>query len=150
MLAAPPARRVQGTIRAAVYVGSGTAPTSAGNYSASLQALASAGVIASIDELQGPDVAAKLTNAAYDVVVFPGGSGSEEYAGIGADGAAAVTAFVKNGGGYLGTCAGSYLALTGTCCDEVIPGYCGGKTGCNKSPSMLGLVDGYAAEPWDR
>ena len=33
---------------------------------------------------------------------------------------------MNNGGGYLGTCAGSYLALTGTCCDEVIPGYCNG------------------------
>lgn len=82
--------------------------------------------------------------------MFPGGSGSEEYKAIGSAGAAAVTAFVNNGGGYLGTCAGSYLAMTGTCCDEVIPGYCNGKSGCAKSPYMLGLVDAYGAEPWDR
>lgn len=46
----------------------------------------------------------------FDVVVFPGGSGSKEAAAIGDDGCAAVREFVKSGGGYIGICAGAYLA----------------------------------------
>src|SRR4051812_43981168 len=37
-----------------------------------------------------------------DVVVFTGGSGSQEGAAIGEAGRAAVSKFVENGGGYLG------------------------------------------------
>ena len=48
--------------------------------------------------------------AQFDVVIFPGGSGSKQAATLDAKGRAAVQAFVKNGGGYLGICAGSYLA----------------------------------------
>lgn len=46
----------------------------------------------------------------FDVVVFPGGSGSKQAAAIGAAGHKAVRAFVKGGGGYVGICAGGYLA----------------------------------------
>lgn len=45
----------------------------------------------------------------FDAVVFGGGSGSKEAATIGKDGAAAVRSFVRNGGGYIGVCAGAYL-----------------------------------------
>ena len=45
----------------------------------------------------------------FDVVVFGGGSGSKEAATIGKDGAEAVRLFVRNGGGYIGVCAGAYL-----------------------------------------
>ena len=48
--------------------------------------------------------------AQFDVVIFPGGSGSKQAAALDAKGRAVVQAFVKKGGGYLGICAGSYLA----------------------------------------
>jgi glutamine amidotransferase-like uncharacterized protein len=46
----------------------------------------------------------------FDVVIFPGGSGSKEAAAIGQDGCSAVRDFVKAGGGYVGICAGAFLA----------------------------------------
>ena len=46
----------------------------------------------------------------FDVVVFPGGSGSKEAAAIGTDGCKAVKEFVEAGGGYIGICAGAFLA----------------------------------------
>jgi hypothetical protein len=49
----------------------------------------------------------------FDVVVFCGGSGSGQAKAIGAAGAANVKAFVKRGGGYVSSCAGSYLATSG-------------------------------------
>jgi len=48
--------------------------------------------------------------AQFDVVVFPGGSGSKQAAAIGPAGHKAVRAFIKGGGGYVGICAGAYLA----------------------------------------
>lgn len=52
-----------------------------------------------------------LTN--YDVVIFGGGSGSKEAAAIGEVGRSNVVQFVSNGGGYVGICAGAYLATSG-------------------------------------
>jgi putative intracellular protease/amidase len=48
----------------------------------------------------------------FDVVIFPGGYGSRQARAIGARGRSAVARFVKNGGGYLGICAGAYLATS--------------------------------------
>ncbi len=45
-----------------------------------------------------------------DVVIFPGGSGSGEGNALGGDGRNRVREFVKRGGGYIGICAGAYLA----------------------------------------
>jgi hypothetical protein len=45
----------------------------------------------------------------YDVVIFPGGSGMTQSLSLGEDGRAAVVDFVKNGGGFIGICAGAYL-----------------------------------------
>lgn len=45
----------------------------------------------------------------FDVVVFGGGSGSKEAAAIGKAGAGAVRTFVRDGGGYVGVCAGAFL-----------------------------------------
>lgn len=49
----------------------------------------------------------------FDVVVFGGGSGSKQADQIGGPGRAAVRKFVADGGGYLGICAGAYLACKG-------------------------------------
>ncbi len=49
----------------------------------------------------------------YDVVIFSGGSGSKEAEAIGEKGRENVRQFVRNGGGYIGICAGAYLACSG-------------------------------------
>ena len=46
----------------------------------------------------------------FDLVVFPGGSGSKQAAALEKTGRAKVRQFIERGGGYLGVCAGSYLA----------------------------------------
>jgi putative intracellular protease/amidase len=46
----------------------------------------------------------------FDVVIFPGGSGSKQAAALGIEGRKQVRRFVENGGGFVGICAGAYLA----------------------------------------
>lgn len=48
--------------------------------------------------------------AEYDVLVHPGGSGSKQSKGLEEAGLDRVRAFVEAGGGYVGICAGAYLA----------------------------------------
>jgi glutamine amidotransferase-like uncharacterized protein len=47
------------------------------------------------------------------VVIFSGGSGSEQSKTIGSAGGQKVRAFVEKGGGYIGICGGAYLACEG-------------------------------------
>jgi glutamine amidotransferase-like uncharacterized protein len=47
-----------------------------------------------------------------DVLIMPGGSGSKQAAELGEDGRRKIREFVDGGGGYVGICAGSYLATT--------------------------------------
>ena len=49
----------------------------------------------------------------FDVVIFCGGSGFGQGKSLGEAGAATVRAFVNRGGGYVSSCAGSYLATCG-------------------------------------
>lgn len=65
-----------------------------------------------LTRLKGADIAAGGLKG-YDLVVFTGGSGSAEAAGLGEKGREEVRDFVRNGGGYVGICAGAYLACTG-------------------------------------
>ena len=78
---------------------------------------------------------AEMTDAVlgqFDVVVFPGGTGSGQAKAIGEGGRAAVRRFVRNGGGYVGICAGAYLCL-------------------NRFSWSLGIVDGKTVSPkWKR
>lgn len=48
--------------------------------------------------------------ADVDVLVHPGGSGSKQGKALGKSGRETVRQFVRDGGGYLGVCAGAYLA----------------------------------------
>ncbi|QDT95990.1 BPL-N domain-containing protein [Gimesia aquarii] len=48
----------------------------------------------------------------YDVLICPGGSGSRQAKELKEAGRTAVRKFVRNGGGYVGICAGAYLAST--------------------------------------
>ncbi|MDO5308963.1 MAG: BPL-N domain-containing protein [Planctomycetia bacterium] len=47
----------------------------------------------------------------YDVVIFPGGTASGERNALGPEGWVELRQFISNGGGYLGVCAGAYMAL---------------------------------------
>lgn len=49
----------------------------------------------------------------FDLVVFSGGSGSTQAKAIGPVARGRVREFVRGGGGYLGICAGAYLACAG-------------------------------------
>lgn len=46
----------------------------------------------------------------YDIVIMPGGSGSAQAKRLGDEGRQAIQNFVSGGGGYVGICAGAYLA----------------------------------------
>lgn len=50
---------------------------------------------------------------AFDIVTFTGGSGSAQARALGETGRKRVQTFVSEGGGYVGVCAGAYLALAG-------------------------------------
>jgi glutamine amidotransferase-like uncharacterized protein len=70
-----------------------------------------------LTKMQGFDV--KTINVAqiragslksFDVVIHPGGSASAQSKALGDDGRAAVKKFVNDSGGFVGICAGAYLA----------------------------------------
>jgi glutamine amidotransferase-like uncharacterized protein/predicted deacylase len=68
----------------------------------------------------------------YDVVIFPGGTGSGQSKALGEDGREQVRQRLRDGGGYIGICAGSYLASSG-------------------SPSNLQIIDAKTVSPkWQR
>jgi glutamine amidotransferase-like uncharacterized protein len=46
----------------------------------------------------------------FDVVIHPGGSGSGQAKALGEDGRERVRQYVRDGGGFVGICAGAYLA----------------------------------------
>jgi len=46
----------------------------------------------------------------FDVLAMPGGKCAEQSGVLGPEGRLQITAFVENGGGYLGICAGAFLA----------------------------------------
>jgi putative intracellular protease/amidase len=65
-----------------------------------------------VSKVTGSQVAAgALTN--FDVVMFTGGSGSKQAGALGEQGRENVRRFVREGGGYIGICAGAYLACSG-------------------------------------
>lgn len=98
-------------LKVAVYAGGGSATTPGlAAYPASLDTAAR-----EIDYTYvGPvELARPGALDPFDVVVFCGGSGSGQARAIGEAGAAQVKAFVQRGGGYVSSCAGSYLATSG-------------------------------------
>lgn len=91
-------------VKVAVYVGEGTSAGKA-NVLATLKAMPNVAV----ETLTAEDVrAGKLKGCR--LVVFPGGTGGGQAKALGEVGREQVKAFIKEGGGYVGICAGSYLA----------------------------------------
>ena len=65
-----------------------------------------------VTKLAGKAIAAGALRD-FDVVIFSGGSGRKESTALGEEGRDEVRRFVREGGGYLGICAGAYLACSG-------------------------------------
>jgi len=103
----PPAeRRQKGIVHIAIYNG----PSSSSTAATMQGACRSDGVLV---ELVGPpEIRAGVLAEQFDVVIFPGGSGSGQARAIGEDGSDRVREFVRGGGGFLGVCAGAYLATS--------------------------------------
>lgn len=102
VIAAP---KVAKPLRVAIYQGPGAPESSAENVQRVVKLMS--GTTARI--ITGDEVK-QLALSQFDVVVFPGGSGSGQAKGIGEEGREKVREFVKTGGGYVGICAGAYLA----------------------------------------
>jgi putative intracellular protease/amidase len=63
--------------------------------------------------VKGSEIAEGILSPEFDAVVFTGGSGSRQGNTLGEEGRENVRQFVSEGGGYVGICAGAYLACTG-------------------------------------
>ncbi|MEW4486920.1 BPL-N domain-containing protein [Thalassoglobus sp. JC818] len=57
----------------------------------------------------GPKDLSAATLSQFDVLIFPGGSGSRQGRAIGPDGREVIRDYVNQGGGVVGICAGAYL-----------------------------------------
>jgi hypothetical protein len=97
-----------GLRRVAIYNGPGASRTASRHLDKLLRA--KPGTLVRL--IGPPDIADGVLSGQFDAIVFGGGSGSGQSAGIGPGGVKAVRAFVKGGGGYLGICGGAYLATS--------------------------------------
>ncbi|MBI5684440.1 MAG: succinylglutamate desuccinylase/aspartoacylase family protein [Verrucomicrobia bacterium] len=95
-------------IRLAVYDAGGTGGTGAARIIEQIGKQQGAVVV----RVCGDDILAGALDQ-FNALAVPGGSGSKEAASIGEDGRARIRKFVENGGGYVGICAGAYLATSG-------------------------------------
>ena len=95
-------------IKVAVYDDKGAA----GKGIPSVEAILGRTTDVKVTKLKGADIASGGLKG-HDLVMFTGGSGSAEAAGLGEQGRQEVREFVRNGGGYVGICAGAYLACSG-------------------------------------
>ncbi|WP_043589489.1 BPL-N domain-containing protein [Geminisphaera colitermitum] len=98
------------SLRIAVFLRSDNS-TSVLNYQAFVQRVADLPG-ATITALAPRDFA-RMDLSVFDVIVFPGGSPASQGRSIGEAGREAIRRYVENGGGYLGICAGAFLATSG-------------------------------------
>jgi putative intracellular protease/amidase len=104
--ASPPESPRAERIRVAVFTGAGASRRSVANLMRVLDGFPDELAV----ERVGADDIRSGRLAGFDVVVHPGGSGSGQGRALGAEGREVVRRFVADGGGYLGICAGAYLA----------------------------------------
>ncbi len=62
-------------------------------------------------EISPYDIVSEKIND-FDVIIFPGGSGSKELNSLGKKGKDAIISFVKNGKALVGICAGAYMTMS--------------------------------------
>lgn len=91
-------------LRIALYDDAGAGPS----VEAAAKALADQPDV-SVERIKVTDIRAGRLDG-YDVLIQPGGSGGGQGRALGEDGRERVRRFVKAGGGYVGICAGAYLA----------------------------------------
>lgn len=104
LFAAP---KVTRPLKMAVYYGGG-----AGKDNSDLLVKAGKRLEGAVVEPISPEEVGTKDLSQYDIIVFAGGSGSGQAKAIGEKGLEAVRSYVKNGGSYLGICAGAYLACS--------------------------------------
>ena len=114
-VAANAADDVDRVVQVAVYVGKGASTRGKKNIPIVLNyngtGINATAVTAEFIADGGLDHRDNVTNAtSWDVVFFPGGGGTSESDGLSEKGRDAVKRFVAGGGGYVGVCAGAYLA----------------------------------------
>lgn len=105
---APGTVRPDGRRWVALYDAEGTG----GSGAAKITALMASNPAVSVVRVCAEDIRGGALGA-FDVLVVPGGSGSRQATALDEAGRGAVRRFVGNGGGYLGICAGAYLATSG-------------------------------------
>ncbi|MEO2146145.1 MAG: BPL-N domain-containing protein [bacterium] len=93
------------SLRVAVFDGSGTGKNSARH----MRSIIAADGTCVVRPIGSHDIRAGALDQ-FQVIVHPGGSGSAQAKALGESGRAAEIQFVRQGGGYLGVCAGAYLA----------------------------------------
>ncbi len=103
-----PAQLPNGTIRVAMYDSDGAAGLGPGMMETSLTAQSD--VI--LRRVCATDVQTGALNQ-FDVLINPGGSSAKQGRNLADTGRAEVQKFIAGGGGYLGICAGCYLASSG-------------------------------------
>eukprot|EP00929_Paragymnodinium_shiwhaense_P029529 TRINITY_DN16896_c0_g1_i1.p1 TRINITY_DN16896_c0_g1~~TRINITY_DN16896_c0_g1_i1.p1 ORF type:complete len:365 (-),score=38.37 TRINITY_DN16896_c0_g1_i1:312-1406(-) len=99
-------------VRVGVYFDHGTfgSPTRFSIRELAASALKASGRAFVVYSLLATDVRS-LTRNTLDVIIFPGGRGDHMSEAFGSQGLEAVKTFVRQGGGYIGTCAGAVLAI---------------------------------------
>jgi len=70
------------------------------------------GIVGSVGYPMSPEEMAAGALEGFDVVLFPGGMASHQFDALGEEGRAEVIDFVREGGGYVGICAGAYMAAS--------------------------------------
>ncbi len=103
-----PAKRSAGEVYVGLYDGGGAA----GRGVPRVLEILGSGQGFHVERVGPPDIRAGVLGQ-LDIVAFCGGSGSAQSRALGDDGRREVRRFVENGGGYLGICAGAYLACSG-------------------------------------
>lgn len=103
----PAAEKVNRPIRVAVYQGPGAEPIRTNL----LDAFATAKGAPGLQVVQlSPEAICSGKLKEFDVLMHTGGSGGGQGRALEAQGRKEVREFVRNGGGYVGICAGAYLA----------------------------------------
>lgn len=102
---APPVKAAP--VRVAIFNGDGAALGGIENVCARLDSVPGA----SVTRVKPEEIVEKGLKG-YDVIVFSGGSGSAQAKSLGEEGRERVREFVRDGGGYVGICAGAYLACS--------------------------------------
>ncbi len=121
------------TITAAIFVDCGVDPAAPANIEEALGANHDPTILFVSARVDAASIRAGALEG-FDVVIFPGGSASTQASALGVSGRNAVRAFVAGGGGYVGICAGAYLAS------------------CEPGHSFLHLINAVSLdiEHWDR